>query len=167
MESNKLGSRAYTTPTQSVIALSALILFLLTSRAIFVAMTSGATTTGIGTLIIYSVSLIIVGFIAGVNVSNIKSAKHQENSFLSNSEEYQTTDDFIPNLGGYNSTERFIIEFLIEHDLECWQSDFVNNSEMTNSKVSRSLSKLESQGIITRVREGMSKRVNLNKNKLM
>jgi uncharacterized membrane protein len=37
---------------------------------------------------------------------------------------------------------------------------------MTNSKISRSLAKLESRGVLSRVRDGMGKRVNLHKSEL-
>ncbi|NDF22664.1 MAG: hypothetical protein EB152_05000, partial [Euryarchaeota archaeon] len=107
------------------------------------------------------------GFIAGVNASKTKSTKKQEISFLSHSEPSQTDADFNLNLAKYNSTEQFIIEFLLQHDGQCWQSNIVKESSMTNSKISRSLSKLESQGILTRVRDGMGKRVNLHKNELV
>ena len=157
--------RTDSTSSQSVVMLSMLILMLLMGRAIYVAVSSDATLKGISILIVYSLILILVGFIAGVNASKIKSAKQQENSFFSNSELSQTPVDF-KYLASYNSTEQFIIDFLLEHDCQCRQSDFVKNSNMTNSKISRTLSKLESQGILTRVRDGMGKRVNLHKSEL-
>ncbi len=158
--------RTDSTSSQSVVMLSMLILMLLMGRAIYVAVSSDATLKGISIFIVYSLILILVGFIAGVNASKIKSAKQQENSFFSNSELSQTPVNFKPNLASYNSTEQFIIDFLLEHDCQCRQSDFVKNSNMTNSKISRTLSKLESQGILTRVRDGMGKRVNLHKSEL-
>ena len=99
--------RTDSTSSQSVVMLSMLILMLLMGRAIYVAVSSDATLKGISILIVYSLILILVGFIAGVNASKIKSAKQQENSFFSNSELSQTPVDFKPNLASYNSTEQF------------------------------------------------------------
>ena len=160
-------SRTDNTSSQSVVVLSMLIVILLTGRAIYVAISTDATLKGIFILIVYSSTLIFVGFIAGVNASNIRSRKKREISFSSNLEPSQTDVDFNPNLAQYNSTERFIIEFLLRNDGQCWQSNIVKESSMTNSKISRSLSKLESQGILTRVRDGMGKRVNLHKDELI
>ena len=160
-------SRTDNTSSQSVVVLSMLIVILLTGRAIYVAISTDATLKGIFILIVYSSTLIFVGFIAGVNASNIRSRKKQEISFSSNLEPSQTDVDFNPNLAQYNSTERFIIEVLLRHDGQCLQSNIVKESSMTNSKISRSLSKLESQGILTRVRDGMGKRVNLHKDELI
>ena len=160
-------SRADKTSSQSVFLLSMLIVILLTGRAVYVAISTDTSLKSIFILIVYSSILIFVGFIAGVNASKTKSTKKQEISFLSNSEPSQTDADFNPNLAKYNSTEQFIIEFLLQHDGQCWQSNIVKESSMTNSKISRSLSKLESQGILTRVRDGMGKRVNLHKNELV
>ena len=160
-------SRTDKTSSQSVVVLSMLIVILLTGRAIYVAISTDATLKGIFILIVYSSTLIFVGFIAGVNASNIRSRKKREISFSSNLEPSQTDVDFNPNLAQYNSTERFIIEFLLRHDGQCWQSNIVKESSMTNSKISRTLSKLESQGILTRVRDGMGKRVNLHKDELI
>ena len=159
-------SRTDNTSSQSVVVLSMLIVILLTGRAIYVAISTDATLKGIF-MIVYSSTLIFVGFIAGVNASNIRSRKKREISSSSNLEPSQTDVDFNPNLAQYNSTERFIIEFLLRHDGQCWQSNIVKESSMTNSKISRSLSKLESQGILTRVRDGMGKRVNLHKDELI
>ena len=155
-------SRTDNMSSQSVVVLSMLIVILLTGRAIYVAISTDATLKGIFILIVYSSTLIFVGFIAGVNASNIRSI-----SFSSNLEPSQTDVEFNPNLAQYNSTEQFIIEFLLKHDGQCWQSNIVKESSMTNSKISRSLSKLESQGILTRVRDGMGKRVNLHKDELI
>ena len=165
-------SRTDNTSSQSVVVLSMLIVILLTGRAIYVAISTDATLKGIFILIVYSSTLIFVGFIAGVNASNLRSRKKREISFSSNLEPSQTDVDFNPNLAQYNSTEQFIIpqiiiEFLLKHDGQCWQSNIVKESSMTNSKISRSLSKLESQGILTRVRDGMGKRVNLHKDELI
>ena len=160
-------SRTDNKSSQSVFVLSMLIVILLTGRTLYVAISTDATLKGIFILIVYSSTLIFVGFIAGVNASNIKSRKKQEIPFSSNSEPSQTDADFNPNLAQYNSTEQFIIEFLLQHDGQCWQSNIVKESSMTNSKISRTLSKLESQGILTRVRDGMGKRVHLHKNELV
>ena len=112
-------SRTDNKSSQSVFVLSMLIVILLTGRALYVAISTDATLKGIFILIVYSSTLIFVGFIAGINASNIKSRKKQEIPFSSNSEPSQTDADFNPNLAQYNSTEQFIIEFLLQHDGQC------------------------------------------------
>ncbi|MCH1481084.1 MAG: hypothetical protein L7T81_02460, partial [Candidatus Poseidoniaceae archaeon] len=79
-------SRTDNTSSQSVVVLSMLIVILLTGRAIYVAISTDATLKGIFILIVYSSTLIFVGFIAGVNASNIRSRKKREISFSSNLE---------------------------------------------------------------------------------
>ena len=160
-------SRTDNTSSQSVVVLSMLIVILLTGRTVNRAVSTYTSLKSIFISIVYSSILIFAGFRAGVNASKTKSTKKQEISFSSNSEPSQTDVDFNPNLAQYNSTEQFIIEFLLQHDGQCWQSNIVKESSMTNSKISRSLSKLESQGILTRVRDGMGKRVHLHKNELV
>ena len=71
-----------------------------------------------------------------------------------------------PSLDHYNASEQFIIEFLLEKENKCWQSDIVKNSDMTKSKISRTLSSLESKGLISRVRDGMGNRVILDDSEL-
>ena len=68
-------SRTDNMSSQSVVVLSMLIVILLTGRAIYVAISTDATLKGIFILIVYSSTLIFVGFIAGVNASNIRSRK--------------------------------------------------------------------------------------------
>ena len=75
-------SRTDNTSSQSVVVLSMLIVILLTGRAIYVAISTDATLKGIFILIVYSSTLIFVGFIAGVNASNIRSRKKQGNLIL-------------------------------------------------------------------------------------
>ena len=57
-------SRTDNTSSQSVVVLSMLIVILLTGRAIYVAISTDATLKGIFILIVYSSTLIFVGFIA-------------------------------------------------------------------------------------------------------
>jgi uncharacterized membrane protein len=56
-------------------------------------------------------------------------------------------------------SEAWIVEYLKTQDGKCWQSHLVKNSQMNPSKISRVLSKMESRGLIERIRDGMGKRV--------
>ncbi|MGB1704172.1 MAG: helix-turn-helix transcriptional regulator [Candidatus Thalassarchaeaceae archaeon] len=60
-----------------------------------------------------------------------------------------------------------MINYLLDNDCNCWQSELVKKSNMTDSKISRLLTKLEASGIISRVRDGMGNRVNLHKVELL
>ena len=56
---------------------------------------------------------------------------------------------------------------MLENDGQCWQREIVEKSNMDGSKISRTLSNLERNGIVSRVRDGMGKRVILNKEELL
>lgn len=156
MEINNDGSRKDLTSTHSVIMLSLLILILLTGRATYVAVNEDAPTKSIFILIAYSMILIFVAFIAGFNISNIKSSK--QNDGMS-----QTTVNSKQKLARFSSSEISIIELLMESDGQCWQREIVEKLNMNSSKISRTLTNLEKSGIVSRVRDGMGKRVVLNK----
>ena len=159
MEINNEGSKKDLTSSHSVIMLSLLILILLTGRATFVAINEDAPTKSIFILVSYSMILIFVGFIAGFNMSNIKLSKH-------NKDMSQTTFYSKQKLDKFSTSEKSIIELLMESDGQCWQSELVEKLNMNSSKISRTLTNLEKSRIVSRVRDGMGKRVVLNEEEL-
>ncbi len=152
--------------SQSAIMLSMLMLILLTGRALYVAISTDASLKGIFILIMYSAILIFVGFIAGANVSRMRTINQQSSTSISQTQTLSKPVLSDIDLTRFNTSEQFIIKFLLDNDSQCRQSDLVKCSNMTNSKISRSLAKLESRGVLSRVRDGMGKRVNLHKSKL-
>ena len=142
-----------------IIVLSSFMVILLTGRAINV----DGTEKGVLIMIMYSLVLTCIGIIIGINLTKIYLIKKQINTSISQHEEISTSVSSIPDLSRFNSLEQFIINYLLDNGCKCWQSDLVKKSNMTDSKISRSLTKLEVSGIISRVRDGMGKRVNLHK----
>ena len=142
-----------------IIVLSSFMVILLTGRAINV----DGTEKGVLIMIMYSLVLTCIGIIIGINLTKIYSIKKQINTSISQHEELSTSVSSISGLSRFNSSEQFIINYLLDNGCKCWQSDLVKKSNMTDSKISRSLTKLEASGIISRVRDGMGKRVNLHK----
>ena len=54
-----------------------------------------------------------------------------------------------------------VVSYLLDNGGTCYQSELVDAMDWTASKASRTLSKLEYDGTIARVRDGMSKRIQL------
>jgi len=57
------------------------------------------------------------------------------------------------------SDEQAVIDHLQANDGECWQSNLSRALEWTASKTSRTLAKLEYDGTVKRIRDGMGKRI--------
>ena len=57
------------------------------------------------------------------------------------------------------SDEQAVIDYLQDNDGECWQSNLSRALEWTASETSRTLAKLEYDGTIKRIRDGMGKRI--------
>ena len=57
------------------------------------------------------------------------------------------------------SDEQAVIDHLRANDGECWQSNLSRALEWTASKTSRTLARLEYDGTIKRIRDGMGKRI--------
>jgi len=150
------------TSSHFIVFLSFCMVMLLTGRAI----NTDGTEKGVLIMTMYSLVLTCIGIIIGINLTKIYPSEQQMRpSILPRLS--STSVNSTPNLSRFNSSEQFIIEFLLKNDCQCWQSAFVKNSDMSDSKISRSLTKLEANGIISRVRDGMGKRVNLHKSQLL
>lgn len=61
------------------------------------------------------------------------------------------------------SDEQAVIDYLRANDGECWQANLSRALEWTASKTSRTLAKLEYDGTVKRIRDGMGKRIVLVK----
>ncbi len=57
------------------------------------------------------------------------------------------------------SDEQAVIDYLQDNDGECWQSNLSRALEWTASKTSRTLARLEYDGTVKRIRDGMGKRI--------
>ena len=145
------------TSAQYILILSVLVIIMLTGRAIVV----DGTEKGVLRMIAYNLTLTSIGIMMGVTISKLKSNGQEE--FYPTSLHKQSSKSV--NLGEkttrFNVSEQFIIDFLNENGGQCMQNDLVKSSEMTNSKISRILSKMEARGIVSRARDGMGKRVYL------
>ena len=145
------------TSAQYILILSVLVIIMLTGRAIVV----DGTEKGVLRMIAYNLTLTCIGIMMGVTISKLKSNGQEE--FYPTSLHKQSSKSV--NLGEkttrFNVSEQFIIDFLNKNGGQCMQNDLVKSSEMTNSKISRILSKMEARGIVSRARDGMGKRVYL------
>lgn len=145
-------------PARLTLALSAFMLVLLIALPLTVDSTDYEDAY---IYIIYSLFLTCIGLIMGITMTWIYLSKQTRMASLEHFTHVPTSSAKL-DLSSYNSAEQFIINFLLDNENNCWQSAFVKNSDMTDSKISRALTKLEARGVVTRVRDGMGKRVNLN-----
>ena len=60
-----------------------------------------------------------------------------------------------------SEAQQKVIDVLHENNGSMWQSELVNMTGFTDSKASRLLSRMEAEGRIRRVRDGMGKKVEL------
>ena len=54
-----------------------------------------------------------------------------------------------------------VVDILSSNDNSMWQAELVRDTGFTDSKASRLLSRMEAEGHISRIRDGMGKRVEL------
>ena len=153
------------TRNKFVILLCLLFLVIL-NRNIIVSLIRSGPTMWAGIEIIRMLILVSIGILLGTSGFGTKSKKQFDIPLNFNVDESQDSLKDNPSLDHYNASEQFIIEFLLEKENKCWQSDIVKNSDMTKSKISRTLSSLESKGLISRVRDGMGNRVILDDSEL-
>ena len=145
------------TSAQYILILSVLVIIMLTGRAIVV----DGTEKGVLRMIAYNLTLTSIGIMMGVTISKLKSNGQEE--FYPTSLHIQSSKsvNLVKKTTRFNVSEQFIIDFLNVNGGQCMQNDLVKSSEMTNSKISRILSKMEARGIVSRARDGMGKRVYL------
>ena len=145
------------TSAQYILILSVLVIIMLTGRAIVV----DGTEKGVLRMIAYNLTLTSIGIMMGVTISKLKSNGLEEFYPTSLHKQSSKSVNLVENTTRFNVSEQFIIDFLNENGGQCMQNDLVKSSEMTNSKISRILSKMEARGIVSRARDGMGKRVYL------
>ena len=145
------------TSAQYILILSVLVIIMLTGRAIVV----DGTEKGVLRMIAYNLTLTSIGIMMGVTISKLKSNGQEEFYPTSLHKQSSESVNLVEKTTRFNVSEQFIIDFLNENGGQCMQNDLVKSSEMTNSKISRILSKMEARGIVSRARDGMGKRVYL------
>ena len=148
------------TKNKFVILLCLLVLVML-NRNIITSLIRSGPTNWVVIEIIRMLILVSIGIVFGT-----KSKKQVDIPLNLDADESLDSLKDSPSLDHYNASEQFIIEFLLEKENKCWQSDIVKNSDMTKSKISRTLSSLESKGLVSRVRDGMGNRVILDVSEL-
>ena len=151
------GSEKDNTSAQYILILSVLVIIMLTGRAIVV----DGTEKGVLRMIAYNLTLTCIGIMMGVTISKLKSNGQEEFYPTSLHKQSSKSVNLVEKTTRFNVSEQFIIDFLNENGGHCMQNDLVKSSEMTNSKISRILSKMEARGIVSRARDGMGKRVYL------
>ena len=153
------------TRNRFVILVCMLVLVML-NRNIITSLIRSGPTIWVGIEIIRMLILVSIGIVFGTLGFGSKSKKQVDIPLILDADETQDSLKDNPSLDHYNASEQFIIEFLLENENKCWQSDIVKNSDMTKSKISRTLSSLESKGLVSRVRDGMGNRVILDVSEL-
>ncbi|MEC8874182.1 MAG: MarR family transcriptional regulator [Candidatus Thermoplasmatota archaeon] len=104
--------------------------------------------------LIYSLFLTSVGIIIGVSLTWLNDPRKRANLKPSVPE----NESSHPML---SENQRRVVELLSNNSGSMWQSELVRRSGFTASKASRLLSRMEREGQIRRVRDGMGKRVEL------
>ena len=61
----------------------------------------------------------------------------------------------------FSEDQQKVVEVLSSNGNTMWQAELVRDTGFTDSKASRLLSRMESEGHIRRIRDGMGKRVEL------
>ena len=153
------------TRNRFVILLCMLVLVILNRNIIASLIRFGPTMSAV-TEIIRMLIVVSIGILLGTLGFGTKSKKQVDIPLNLDADESPDSLKDNASLDQYNSSEQFIIEFLLEKENKCWQSDIVKNSDMTKSKISRTLSSLESKGLVSRVRDGMGNRVILDVSEL-
>ena len=103
---------------------------------------------------IYSLFLTSIGIIIGVSLTWLNYPNKPE------TEENNTKPEL--DKRPLSADEKVVSDLLILNSGEMWQADLVRKSGFTDSKASRLLSRMEYQGLIIRIRDGMGKKVLIN-----
>jgi hypothetical protein len=138
---------------QMTLALAGFMLLLL----IAVPFTVDSGPTGyIAPYLIYSLFLTSVGIIIGVSLTWLNDPRRQARSTDNIPEPKPSTKSSM-----LSDDQRRVVELLAASPGSMWQAELVRESGFTDSKASRLLSRMEHEGLIRRVRDGMGKRVEL------
>ena len=102
--------------------------------------------------LIYSLFLTSVGVIIGVSLMWLTDPR-RNSSFV---------ESRLPTITPMLSADqRTVVDILSASGSSMWQADLVRETGFTDSKASRLLSRMEAEGQIRRIRDGMGKRVEL------
>lgn len=135
------------------LTLSGFMLFLL----ILIPFTIDSNTSSyIAPYLIYSLFLTSVGIIIGISLTWLNDPRKVE--FQEKKSKRKPSTKIL-----LSEDEKVVSELLLSNSGEMWQSELVRKSGFTDSKASRLLSRMENQGLISRIRDGMGKRVILKK----
>ena len=102
--------------------------------------------------LIYSLFLTSVGVIIGVSLMWLNDPRRNSSSVESR------LPPITPML---SADQRTVVDILSASGSSMWQADLVRETGFTDSKASRLLSRMEAEGQIRRIRDGMGKRVEL------
>ena len=102
--------------------------------------------------LIYSLFLTSVGVIIGVSLMWLNDPRRKSSSVESR------LPPITPML---SADQRTVVDILSASGSSMWQADLVRETGFTDSKASRLLSRMEAEGQIRRIRDGMGKRVEL------
>ena len=102
--------------------------------------------------LIYSLFLTSVGVIIGVSLMWLNDPRRNSSSGESR------LPPITPML---SADQRTVVDILSASGSSMWQADLVRETGFTDSKASRLLSRMEAEGQIRRIRDGMGKRVEL------
>ena len=102
--------------------------------------------------LIYSLVLTSIGVIIGVSLMWLNDPRR--NVRIEDSH-HETRKPML------SEAQQKVIDVLHENDGSMWQAELVNRTGFTDSKASRLLSRMEAEGRIRRIRDGMGKKVEL------
>ena len=101
--------------------------------------------------LIYSLFLTSVGVIMGVSLMWLNDPRRGPPS----TKEQTTTKPLL------SADQKAVVDILSVHGYSMWQAELVRETGFSDSKASRLLSRMEAEGHIRRIRDGMGKRVEL------
>ena len=102
--------------------------------------------------VIYSLFLTSVGIIIGISLMWLNDPRREQTAAR------QEPDKPTRMLSG---DQQSVVAILSERNGSMWQAELVRETGFSDSKASRLLSRMESEGHIRRIRDGMGKRVEL------
>ena len=111
-----------------------------------------ATSGYFASYVIYSLFLTSVGVIIGVSLMWLNDPRRQTPP---ESRDVPTTPRML------SADQQTVVGVLSSRDGSMWQAELVRETGFTDSKASRLLSRMEAEGHIRRIRDGMGKRVEL------
>ena len=111
-----------------------------------------ATSGYFASYVIYSLFLTSVGVIIGVSLMWLNDPRRQTPP---ESRDVPTTPRML------SADQQTVVRVLSSRDGSMWQAELVRETGFTDSKASRLLSRMEAEGHIRRIRDGMGKRVEL------